>query len=53
MAPNEWPAYDARVRTARSTLADDRGFEGAWQEGRALKLEQAIGLAMLEPSKRP
>ena len=53
MAPNELPAYDARVRSARSTLADDRGFEGAWQEGRALKLEQAIELAMLEPSKRP
>ena len=53
MAPNELPAYDARVRSARLTLGDDRGFEGAWQGGRALKLEQAIELAMLEPSKRP
>lgn len=36
---------DKSVAAARTALNDDAGFEQAWQQGRALTLEQAIGLA--------
>jgi len=43
--PNERPRHDARVAAARANLRDDASFDRAWQEGRALTLEQAIELA--------
>jgi non-specific serine/threonine protein kinase len=53
LAPNERPAYDARVRSAQAGLADDRRFERAWQEGHALTLEEATELALREPDRPP
>jgi predicted ATPase/class 3 adenylate cyclase len=38
--------YDARVAAARAAMRDDALFDRAWQEGRALTLEQAIALAL-------
>ena len=38
--------YDARVAAARAALGDGATFNQAWQEGRALTLEQAIDLAL-------
>ena len=46
LAPIERPHYDRRVAVARAALADRAVFDRAWQEGRALTLEQAIGLAL-------
>ena len=40
------PRYDRRVAAARAALGDDAAFDHAWQEGRALTLEQAIDLAL-------
>ena len=50
--PNERPLYDRRVAAARAAAADDTAFDRAWQEGRALTLEQAIELAMEETVER-
>jgi non-specific serine/threonine protein kinase len=47
------PDYHRRVTAARSTLGDDTAFERGWQEGRALTLEQAIGLALEEAVEQP
>jgi len=49
----ERPRYDQRVAAARAALGDDSAFDRAWQEGRAVTLEQAIGLALNEPVERP
>ena len=51
--PNERPLYDRRVAAARVAAADDAAFDRAWQEGRALTLEQAIELAMEATVERP
>ena len=45
---NERPRYDRHVAAARVALGDDVAFDRAWQEGRALTLEQAIKLALAE-----
>jgi tetratricopeptide (TPR) repeat protein len=45
-SPNERNDFVKRVATARACLGDDAAFDGAWQEGRALTLEQAIELAL-------
>ena len=37
--------FDARVAAARAAMREDAAFDRAWQEGRALTLEQAIELA--------
>ena len=50
---NERPRFDRRVAAARSALGDDAAFDRAWQEGRALTLEQAIELALAESVERP
>jgi len=34
--------YAQRVVTVRAALTDDAAFDGAWREGRMLRLEQAI-----------
>ncbi len=46
LPPSERPRYDRQVATARATLGDDAAFDVAWQEGRAMTLEQAIGYAL-------
>jgi predicted ATPase/class 3 adenylate cyclase len=45
---NERPRYDRHVAAARAALGDDVAFGRAWQEGRALTLEQAIEIALAE-----
>jgi predicted ATPase/class 3 adenylate cyclase len=52
LPPTERPRYDRCVATARAALEDDAGFDRAWQEGRALTLEQAISLALEETVER-
>ena len=49
LPPNERPRYEEQVATARAALNDNAAFAAAWQEGRALTLEQAIALALQEP----
>jgi hypothetical protein len=44
--PNELPAYDRHVSTARIALGDGAVFDRAWQEGRALTVDQAMELAL-------
>jgi predicted ATPase/class 3 adenylate cyclase len=46
LPPNERPRYDGTVAKARAALNDDAAFDSAWQEGRALTLEQAIEFAL-------
>ena len=36
---------NARIAEARAALNDDAAFDAAWQEGRAMSLEQAVALA--------
>lgn len=43
--PGENSSVGARVAATRATLGDDAAFDRAWQEGRAMTLEQALGLA--------
>ena len=50
---NERPRYDRHVAAARAALGDDVAFDRAWQEGRALTIEQAIELALEEAVERP
>jgi hypothetical protein len=40
------------VTAARAVLGDDAAFDRAWQEGRALTLEQAIELALEKTVER-
>ena len=42
---DERSRHDHQVAAARAALADDEAFDRAWQEGSALTLEQATGLA--------
>jgi non-specific serine/threonine protein kinase len=53
LPPNERPHYGPRVAAARAALGDDAAFDRAWQQGRALTLEQAIELALAETVERP
>ena len=43
--PTDRVSYEQRVIAARAMLANDAAFASAWQEGRALTLEQAVELA--------
>ncbi len=52
LTPIGRPPYDRPVAAARATLADDAAFDRAWQEGRALTMEQAIELALKESNER-
>jgi predicted ATPase len=40
--PAEDLKFDARIAAARAAVGDDAAFNSAWQEGRALTLEEAI-----------
>ena len=53
LPPNERPRYDRRVAVVRAALRDDVTFDRAWQEGRALTIEQAIALALSETVEQP
>ena len=46
-------ALASDVPTARAALGDDAAFDAAWQEGRALSVEQAIALAQRETTQPP
>lgn len=46
MPTNDRTGYGEKVRAARATLGDDGAFDAAWQEGRALTMEQAMEGAM-------
>ena len=48
LSPTERIHYDPHVAAARAANGDDGTFDRAWQEGRALTLEQAIALALEE-----
>ena len=48
LPPNDRRRYVRRVAATRATLGDDAAFDRAWQEGRALTIEQAIALALSE-----
>ncbi len=52
LKPSERPRYDRQVAAARVALRDDAAFDRAWQEGRALALEQAIELALEKTVER-
>jgi non-specific serine/threonine protein kinase len=53
LPPIELPQYDMKVASARAALGDDVAFDRAWQEGRALTLDEAIALALEETVERP
>ena len=44
---------DIQVPAARAALNDDAAFDAAWQEGRAMPLEQAVALAQRETVPPP
>ena len=52
LPPKDRPDYDRRVAVAR-TRGDNAAFDRAWQEGRALTLEQAMELALKETVDEP
>ena len=48
LAPSDRPTYDRDVTAARAQL-DELAARAAWEEGRAMLLEQAIAYALEEP----
>ncbi len=44
--PNERPRYERQVSAARSAVDGDAAFDAAWQEGRAMTLEEAMEIAL-------
>jgi non-specific serine/threonine protein kinase len=48
LSPKDRAAQDRLVSAARSAINDDAAFERAWQDGRALTLEQAIEHALVK-----
>jgi predicted ATPase/DNA-binding winged helix-turn-helix (wHTH) protein len=46
IAPSARPWYDRQVTAARAAFGDDVVFDLAWQEGRAMNLEQAVQYAL-------
>src|SRR5262249_33704772 len=48
LPPNERPRYEQQVAAARAALRDDAAFDAAWQEGRAMTMEEAIVYALGE-----
>lgn len=46
LLPHERTRRDRHIAAARIALGDDAAFDAAWQEGRAMKLERAIELAL-------
>jgi len=52
LPPSERPRYDQRVAAVCNAMGDEPAFDRAWQEGRALTLEQATELALRESVDR-
>ena len=48
LPPYAWPKFEQHKADARTSLGDDDAFDRAWQEGRALSLDQAVALALQE-----
>jgi len=53
LPPSERSGYDRYVAAARIASGDDAAFARAWQDGRALTLNQAIELALRETVEEP
>ena len=53
LPPTERARYGQCEAAARTDIGDDATFDRAWQEGRALTLDQAIELALEETVERP
>ena len=48
LSPPDRAAQDVRIAAARTTMTDAAAFETAWQEGRAMTMEQAIDYALAD-----
>jgi len=46
LPPSDCADYNRRVAAARAAIGDGSAFDSAWQEGRAMTLEQAIEYAL-------
>jgi hypothetical protein len=46
LPPSDCAGYNRRVAAARAAIGDGSAFDSAWQEGRAMTLEQAIEYAL-------
>jgi tetratricopeptide (TPR) repeat protein len=53
LPPKDRPRHYRRVSASRASLESSAAFDRAWQEGRALTLEQAIELALEKTVERP
>jgi predicted ATPase/class 3 adenylate cyclase/Tfp pilus assembly protein PilF len=53
LPPNVRPRYERSVASARAASEEEGTFDRAWQEGRALTLDQAIALALEETVEQP
>jgi len=53
LAPMDRSDHDRHVAIARAALGNDVAFDRAWQEGRALTLDQAIELALEKSAEQP
>jgi non-specific serine/threonine protein kinase len=51
MSLAQQPGHAAHVAKGRSAMGDDSAFDSAWQQGRAMTLEQAIGYALGESAE--
>jgi len=52
LTPDERLRHDRHMAAACAALGDDAAFSRAWQEGRALSLEQAIEISLEAPDDR-
>ena len=46
LPPRDRARSDRRIAAARAAMGDDTAFDGAWQEGRAMPLDQAVEYAL-------
>ncbi len=53
LEPKERSQHDQRVAAARAAVTDAAAFDGAWQEGGAMSLEQAMEYALEQPDNDP
>ena len=52
LTPDERIRHDRHMAAARAAVGDDTAFNRAWQEGRAISLEQAIEISLEAPVDR-
>jgi hypothetical protein len=53
VSSSDKPENDRSVAVARERLGDAAAFDAAWQEGRAMTLDQAVQYAMSAPAPLP